>query len=150
MAGHVLEVGAGIGSNIPFLYNRRVASWTSLEPDLSLAQQIEKGVNEGRLPQCRVIARTLESIDESERFDTILYIDVLEHINDDTAELIAARRHLEPGGHLIVLAPAHQMLFSAFDTAIGHYRRYSHKTSLMLDLKAASTYCAACWTVQDF
>ena len=98
MAGHVLEVGAGIGSNIPFLYNKRVASWTSLEPDTSLAQKIEEGISEGRLPQCRVITGTLESVDESERFDAILYIDVLEHLNDDAAELSAARRHLAPEG----------------------------------------------------
>jgi SAM-dependent methyltransferase len=128
VAGHVLEVGAGIGSNTQFLYNERVASWTSLEPDPSLAQQIEKRITAGRLPRCRVITGTLESIDENERFDTILYIDVLEHLSDDAAELFSARRRLAPAGHVIVLAPAHQMLFSAFDSAIGHHRRYSRKS----------------------
>jgi SAM-dependent methyltransferase len=128
VAGHVLEVGAGIGSNIPFLYNERVASWTSVEPDPVLAQQIETRIAAGSLPQCRVITGTIASIDENERFDTILYIDVLEHLSDDTAELFAARRRLAPAGHVIVLAPAHQMLFSAFDSAIGHHRRYSRKS----------------------
>jgi hypothetical protein len=64
------------------------------------------------------------------RFDTILYLDVLEHIEDDSAELVCAASNLNPGGHLIVLSPAHQFLFSPFDSAIGHFRRYS-KTSLM-------------------
>ena len=64
-------------------------------------------------------------LDPAESFDSILYIDVLEHIKDDRTELEMASRHLEPNGHLIVLAPAHQSLFTPFDSAIGHFRRYS-------------------------
>jgi len=60
-------------------------------------------------------------------FDTIIYIDVLEHIRDDGEEMARAARHLTPSGHLIVLSPAHQFLFSPFDAAIGHERRYSRK-----------------------
>ena len=63
-------------------------------------------------------------------FDTILYIDVLEHIEDDAAELARSASHLRTGGHIIVLAPAHQHLYSPFDKAIGHFRRYS-KGSLL-------------------
>ena len=55
----------------------------------------------------------------------MLYIDVLEHIEHDLDELARAASHLAPGGHLVVLAPAHQALFSDFDRAIGHYRRYN-------------------------
>ncbi len=53
---------------------------------------------------------------------------MLEHIADDAAELAAAANHLAPGGHLVVLGPAHQFLFSAFDEAIGHYRRYNSRS----------------------
>ena len=63
-----------------------------------------------------------------DRFDTILYMDVLEHIADDRAELARAADQLRHGGHLIVLAPAHQWLFTPFDEAIGHYRRYTKST----------------------
>ena len=62
---------------------------------------------------------------EGEQFDTILYIDVLEHIDDDGGELQRAAGHLAPGGHLVVLSPAHRWLFSPFDAAIGHFRRYT-------------------------
>ena len=41
-------------------------------------------------------------------FDCILYIDVLEHIENDRQELIEAKKRLKPGGRLIILAPAHQ------------------------------------------
>ena len=66
---------------------------------------------------CAVLNRVRAPADE--RFDTILYIDVLEHIDDDLGELARSATHLRPGGHLIVLAPAHQALYSPFDKAIG-------------------------------
>jgi hypothetical protein len=49
---------------------------------------------------------------------------VLEHIADDRAEMEKAASRVADGGCLIVLAPAHQFLFSPFDAAIGHHRRY--------------------------
>jgi hypothetical protein len=124
IAGSVLEVGAGVGSNIPFLQNQSVTHWTALEPDPAQADQI-RALSLEILPPPRVISGTLQAIDASERFTTILYIDVLEHIEDDVSELARASAHLDAGGYLIVLVPAHQFLFSAFDAAIGHYRRYN-------------------------
>jgi hypothetical protein len=61
---------------------------------------------------------------ELARYDAILYIDVLEHIEDDRGELARAMTLLKDGGYLVVLAPAHQSLYSEFDRAIGHFRRY--------------------------
>jgi hypothetical protein len=58
-------------------------------------------------------------------FDSIIYVDVLEHIEADAAELTGAARHLRPGGYIVVLSPAHQWLFSEFDSSLGHFRRYS-------------------------
>jgi SAM-dependent methyltransferase len=114
----VLEVGAGIGGNIPHLHQPPVRDWTALEPDpVQAAQIVGSGV--------RVVLGTLAALDAAERFDAILYIDVLEHIADDAAELRQAAAHLAPGGRLIVLAPAHPYLFSRMDAAIGHHRRYT-------------------------
>lgn len=129
IGGRVLEVGAGIGANIPFLYTERVRAWTSLEPDPGLAQRIADAIARGTLPgHCHVEVGTLDSLGETPGYDTILYIDVLEHIADDRAELAGAARRLAAGGNLVVLAPAHQFLFSAFDRAIGHFRRYSERS----------------------
>lgn len=129
--GRVLDVGAGIGATAKLLASGHVDSWTALEPDPNLAERIEDAVRASRLPGSVTVRRgTLASIDASESFDTILYIDVLEHIFDDRGELLAATRHLKPGGHLIVLAPAHQWLYSPFDHAIGHHRRYSRQSLL--------------------
>jgi SAM-dependent methyltransferase len=125
----VLEVGAGIGSTIPFLCGLQQTSWVALEPDPQLAIQIQSKIKTGVLPsRCEVLVGALSNLDPAKVFDTILYIDVLEHIADDRAEVANASRHLADGGYLIVLAPAHNWLFTPFDTAVGHYRRYSRKT----------------------
>jgi len=119
--GDVLEVGAGIGANTALMDGRQFISWTCLEPDAALAARIE-------LPPAgrrRSIVGTTASLDPSDLFDSILYIDVLEHISEDAAELERAARHLRPGGCLIVLSPAWPFLYSPFDAAIGHYRRYT-------------------------
>jgi hypothetical protein len=53
---------------------------------------------------------------------------VLEHIPGDEAEMREAARHLAPGGHLVVLSPAFQGLYSRFDEALGHERRYTKRS----------------------
>lgn len=121
VSGDVLEVGAGIGANTEALTQFPHHSCTSLEPDAALAAQIRI-----RGPRHRKLIGTLADVDES--FDTILYIDVLEHIEDDRAELMQAAAHLKPAGHVIALSPAHAALYTPFDKAIGHFRRYSRKS----------------------
>ncbi|HTS90509.1 MAG TPA: methyltransferase domain-containing protein [Stellaceae bacterium] len=129
VGGRVLEVGAGIGSNVPYLHGGQVREWTSLEPDPALARRIEERVAAGELPgDCKVVVGTLGGVGDRGPFDTILYLDVLEHIADDGAELARAATLLAPGGRLVVLAPAHPFLFSPFDAAVGHHRRYSARS----------------------
>ena len=91
-----------------------------------LTRRIEEQLLTGQLPvnYC-LVNGTIASVDSAALFDTILYLDVLEHILDDGAELVRASRHLATRGNLVVAAPAHQFLFTAFDAAIGHHRRYS-------------------------
>ncbi|RLC09757.1 MAG: hypothetical protein DRI24_21305 [Deltaproteobacteria bacterium] len=53
-----------------------------------------------------------------------MYINVLEHIEDDAAELVCARHALRTGGYLLLFVPALQWLYSKADTELGHFRRY--------------------------
>jgi 2-polyprenyl-3-methyl-5-hydroxy-6-metoxy-1,4-benzoquinol methylase len=69
-----------------------------------------------------------ESISTPASFDAVLYVDVLEHIDDDAAEMRRALGLLRPGGRLVVMSPAHQWLFTPFDKSIGHFRRYTRRT----------------------
>jgi len=120
----VVEVGTGIGATTPFLCDGGQETWICLEPDPDLERSLAGLVAEGKLPACcQALLGTVADLGP-ERFDTLIYIDVLEHIQDDVAEFCMAAERLEPGGRLIVLSPAHQSLYSPFDQAIGHYRRY--------------------------
>ena len=127
--GDVLEVGAGVGATSRFLCYARHASWTSLEPDPTLAQRLSDDVAARPLPAPAIVRQgTVRTLPAESLFDTALYIDVLEHIEDDRAELRDSALRLRDGGHLIVLAPAHNWLFSAFDGALGHHRRYTRRS----------------------
>ncbi|HUN83683.1 MAG TPA: class I SAM-dependent methyltransferase [Terracidiphilus sp.] len=125
VTGDVLEVGAGIGANTSFLDRNVHGRWVCLEPDPLLVAQLR--VN---LPQARtrrgyeVVCGSLQNVEPGQMFDSIVYIDVLEHIENDREELENAMKLLRVGGRIIVLSPAHQRLFTPFDAAIGHFRRY--------------------------
>lgn len=125
--GRVLEVGAGLGGTTTALFPGHVGRWVCLEPDRSLADRLRRGIRTtfgrvGGLPE--VISGTLADLPACPGFDTILYIDVLEHIEEDATELGGASGLLNDGGHVVVVCPAHQWLFTPFDERIGHYRRY--------------------------
>lgn len=124
VSGDVLEVGAGIGANTRLLSKLHYRNWVCLEPDAELIERIE-------LSPCgrrTLSVGSIEDLPEAGSFDTILYIDVLEHIQDDRSELRRAKQRLRPGGTLIVLSPALPFLFSPFDRAIGHFRRYTKRS----------------------
>jgi SAM-dependent methyltransferase len=88
----------------------------------------EKFAADADLRKCRIQIGSTETIKDTAKFDAILYIDVLEHITDDKAELERASRLLRSGGSLIVLSPAYGWLYTPFDRAIGHLRRYRKRT----------------------
>ena len=122
--GDVLEVGAGIGNTTPFLLHAGVRSWQCIEPDPSMLDALDDAIDRLSVPTpVSRRAGTLQDLGDA-RFDTILYIDVLEHIADDGDELRRAAALLRPGGRCVVLAPAYQWLYSPFDRAVGHARRY--------------------------
>jgi SAM-dependent methyltransferase len=134
LKGKVLEVGAGIGGTTTELCDGSQEKWVCLEPDPQLYASLQEKITSGRLPKCcSAFKATTGDLSPSEKFDAIMYIDVIEHIEKDAEELARATTLLADGGYLIVLVPAHQYLYNEFDKAIGHYRRYDRKM-----LKAAA------------
>ncbi len=131
LAGEILEVGAGIGAGARILCDGSQRRWVCLEPDTEMNAAIQAQIDEGSLPICCEAKNgTVRDLPIAELFDAIVYIDVLEHIENDRDELSKAARLLKESGYLIVLAPAHQWLYTPFDREIGHYRRYN-KSSLL-------------------
>ncbi len=125
LTGKVLEAGAGIGTMTTWLNIDAKHEWILLEPDSSMARVLQEKIQMSDLyNNCTVVNDTIDGVAQNQ-FDTILYIDVLEHIKEDSAELQKAAKLLRAGGKLIVLSPAFQFLYSGFDEAVGHFRRYS-------------------------
>lgn len=130
---NVLEVGSGIGATTRLLNDGSANHWTLLEPDVEMNKILQKKkADQPQFSNCIIRSETVSELDPSQKFDTIIYIDVLEHIKDDKNEMMKAAELLQLTGHLIILSPAYNFLFSPFDKAIGHYRRYTSQT-----LKAA-------------
>jgi SAM-dependent methyltransferase len=61
----------------------------------------------------------------SERLDTVVCCNVLEHLEPDEAVLRSFFDTLVPGGHAVILVPAHPRLMSECDRRLGHFRRYT-------------------------
>lgn len=141
--GDTLEVGAGMGTNTPYLDSRKDRRWVCLEPDPPLKEQLLKNLETNRNPSYEVICGQVKDLEPARQFDTIVYIDVLEHIEDDKAELEVAAARLKPGGRVIVLSPAHQALFTPFDAAIGHFRRYNR--SMLSGLTPLALHLEKIW-----
>jgi hypothetical protein len=123
ISGEVVEVGAGLGGTTTFLQNEKCKSWICLEPDNDLSKIIEEKINKGIVPNLTTVVNgTIENIEETK--DTIIYIDVIEHIENDKLELELAMNLLNKNGNLLIIVPAYNFLFNNFDKAIGHFRRY--------------------------
>lgn len=131
--GRVLEVGAGTGQ-ISDELKRRTAlrSLTAIEPMAAHA-----ALCRARLPGLEVIEGTIDDLPPGEPVDTIVSINVLEHIRDDARELSTYRRLLAArSGHLCLCVPARAELYATIDRAMGHHRRY-HRPALRALLVSA-------------
>jgi len=129
----VIEVGAGLGSTTKYLCDQMDVRWLCLDPDPRHVAHVANRITTGDLPQCcEAKCGVLADLPPDEIADTILYIDVLEHIENDEEEMRAATSRLSIGGHLVVLSPAFNLLYSPFDEAIGHFRRYAPRDARRL------------------
>jgi len=125
----ILDVGAGIGATAKMFQKKNIDHYLAIDTDQSNIEAIkDSNISKKINGTFGCICGDISSVDSDQLFDTILYIDVLEHIPNDCSELELAYNHLLPGGRIIVLSPAHQWLYSPFDDSVGHCRRYSKKT----------------------
>ncbi len=129
-AAHILEVGCGTGHSLAML--AVFGRVTATEMDA-----VSRALASARsaLP---VLDASLPALDgvPTAHFDLIALLDVLEHVEDDGAALLALRARLAPGGRLLLTVPAHPWMWSGHDVANHHYRRYT-RAALRAALYAA-------------
>lgn len=119
----VAEVGAGIGSITRILLERPLDRLVAFEPSNNMFPLLAAAVaDEGR---ARAVNGLFGAAQAGMDFDSVAYINVLEHVEHEREELAAARAALRAGGHLLMFVPALQWLYSDFDREVGHFRRYT-------------------------
>ena len=129
----ILEVGAGIGS-FTKIYIKEKSDITLSEIDSFNYETLKKKFNSQK--NVKVENKLIQQFNET--FDTIFYISVLEHIENDKKEITDAIEKLDDKGHLIICVPAHNYMYSNFDKEIGHFRRYEMNFFDTLNLKNAN------------
>ncbi len=137
VGARVLEAGCGIGNFTEQLLDRQRLICTDLDPyyaEIAGRRYAHlENVSASQLDPS--LAEDIEPV-ASEKPDTVIAMNVVEHVGDDEAVLKSYCDVLQPGGHVIVLAPAHDWLFTEYDRRLGHFRRYTRAT-LGERLKAA-------------
>lgn len=119
----VAEVGAGIGSITRVILEQPVEHLVAFEPSSNMFPQLANAVRAE--PRATAVHGLFGAGQAGQGFDSVAYINVLEHVEREREELSAAHAALRPGGHLLVFVPALAWLFSSFDREVGHFRRYS-------------------------
>ena len=133
----VLEVGGGHGVARSQLESH--SAWRVDLTDLNLVSLSHRPPSPGRTLYYDVNDREPSL---HERYDVIVLLDVLEHVDPPVPFLESLKWHLRPGGTVLINVPALPMLFSAYDDVLGHYRRYT-RGSLRLDCEAAGMVCTS-------
>ena len=124
---HIAEVGAGVGTFSEALASRSSFSELYLfEPAANLVGALRKRF--GARDRVTVIEGFFEDYDELGPVDSIITVNVLEHMEEDEAFMRRAMAKLVPGGYLLVFVPALPALFGSLDRAFEHYRRYTRRS----------------------
>ena len=141
--GAVLEYGAGMGTISAHLLPLSTRL-TLVEPSPNLSGPLRARF--AGVATVDVVHETLESHVvkiEPASVDTIVLVNVLEHIEDDRAALRRLMAALRPGGHLLLFVPALQFLMSDLDRELGHFRRY-HRPELAAKVTASGGVVEVC------
>lgn len=131
----VLEAGAGIGT-----FAHHVLDGAGVEEMLLVEPAVNNiGALERRFAgdqRVRVLHGYLGDVSAGARMDSVVAVNVLEHIEDDVGFLRKAHETLAPGGHVLLFVPALPAIYGTLDEAFAHYRRYT-KHALAQRLRAA-------------
>jgi SAM-dependent methyltransferase len=135
LKGSVIEVGAGVGTLSRLILGfQAVRQLAAVEPAENLFPILSQRLGGDR--RAKPLKGYLHDIAAEMRADTLVSVNVLEHVEDDGAFLRAAFQVLSPGGTCLLFVPAVSALYGSLDRAFDHFRRYGKK-ELALKLRAA-------------
>jgi len=136
----IVEIGAGAGSLSTMLLESKPEFLAALEPSANMFPELVRTLAQsGKGKVATAYQSTLENLLATKQLpespDTVVYINVLEHIENDEHELQMAYSLLRPGGRILIFVPALQTLMSQMDRQLGHFRRYG-RTELVEKCRA--------------
>ncbi len=125
----LVEVGAGTGSFSEMLLQEKPENLALIEPS-EMIKFLEQNISQIETETVvnyynSIFSETADHLEEKP--DTIIYVNVMEHIEDDRGELQKVYETLETGGHCLIFVPALMSLYGAFDKKVGHFRRYTKR-----------------------
>jgi len=123
----IAEIGAGTGNFTSLLVDAKIKQIFAFEPSDNMYPLLKNKFQEKK--EVLTINSFLGEKHQEflESFDSVLYINVLEHIESDKEELRFAYKTIKKNGFILIFAPALPWLYSKFDKKVGHFRRYSQK-----------------------
>jgi len=120
----ILEIGAGIGNLTRHLARRR-QSYVATDIDQEALARLRVRFQHRPNLSVRACDLTREEDFVPGSVDTVICLNVVEHIEDDHQALMNIHRTLEPGGRAIILVPEGMSVYGQLDVVLGHVRRYS-------------------------
>ena len=118
--GDILEVGCGVGSFTKLITDQSdFDSMYCIDISSAAIDHIKK-----RNFSKEIKIECLDLMDAEGEYDFIVCMNVMEHVKDDVNFFKKLLELLKPGGVLFHLVPSHQFLYSKFDEAAGHFKRY--------------------------
>ncbi len=132
----VAEVGAGSGNFSLLILGQPIEELVAIEPSPAMfSQHIQNTATDTRVKRHNAFFPEI-SPKYPDYFDSIVYVNVMEHVEKDAEELSHVHQSLKKGGRVCIFVPALAWLYSNHDKSIGHYRRY-HKKDLIQLLEQA-------------
>lgn len=122
---HILEIGAGIGNLTSNLVPRRKYWASDINPQY--LDRLKKLKQTRPYLQVQFTDASAGETYPEEQFDTVICLNVVEHLEDDVKALRNIRRSLEKNGRAIILVPNGPGLYGSLDRVLGHYRRYTRQ-----------------------
>lgn len=127
LGNNVLEIGCGNGNFTVFLA-QQAQQLTAIDLNQEYVTLTKTRLKNSS--NVTILHGDVTKIELQNYYDTIIMLDVLEHIEHDVATLEKLNQLLMPGGTLIIKVPALNYLYGEMDRVIGHYRRYNYQTLL--------------------